>query len=141
MGELLQNTFVVRPTASRRWASGPDGLWWLASACGLVMDGNLDLGDEAPLRYLINTLNSVAYRDVAAAYLIEAARRPEVRNALYKPLGEGTRDEKIQLSRVLSASGDEASVPYLEKMSRDPDSEVAQEGLRSLRSLRARLKI
>ncbi len=130
-----------KPILEQSWKDEEKMLPRLASAFGLVMDGNLDLGDEAPLRYLINTLNSVAYRDVAAAYLIEAARRPEVRNALYKPLGEGTRDEKIQLSRVLSASGDEASVPYLEKMSRDPDSEVAQEGLRSLRSLRARLKI
>jgi len=60
---------------------------------------------------------------------------------LYKPLEQGTRDEKIQLSRILAASGDEASIPYLEKTSRDADSEVAGEGLRALRSLRARLKV
>ena len=113
----------------------------LAAAFGLVMDGDLGLTEEAPLRYLVNTLNSSAYKDVASAYLIEAARNPPVRNALYGPLDQGTRDEKIQLSRILAASGDEASVPYLEKMSRDQDSEVAQEGLRALRSLRARLKI
>jgi HEAT repeat protein len=123
------------------WKNEEKMLPRLASAFGLTMDGNLDLGDEAPFRYLINTLNSVAYRDVAAAYLIEAARRPEVQKTLYKLLEQGSRDEKIQLSRVLSASGDEGSVPYLEKMSRDNDGEVAQEGLRALRSLRARLKI
>jgi HEAT repeat protein len=113
----------------------------LAAAFGLVMEGNLGLTDDAPLRYLINTLNSSAYKEVASAYLIEAARRQPVRSALYQPLAQGTRDEKIQLSRILSASGDEGSIPYLENVSRDQDSEVAQEGLRALRSLRARLKV
>ena len=113
----------------------------LAASFALTMAGNLDLGEDAPLRYLINTLNSSAYREVSQAYLIEAARKSEVRNALYKPLEQGSRDEKIHLSRVLAISGDGASVPYLEKVSRDADNEVAQEGLRALRSLRARLKI
>ena len=31
------------------------------------------------------------------------------------------------------------SVPYLETLSMDPDKDVAQEGIRSLRTLRARL--
>jgi HEAT repeat protein len=123
------------------WKSEDKMLPRLAAAFGLTMEGNLDLGEDAPFRYLINTLNSVAYREVAVAYLIEAGRRPDVRKALYRPLEQGTRDEKIQLSRVLSASGDEGSVSYLEKMSRDADGDVAQEGLRALRSLRARLRI
>jgi hypothetical protein len=113
----------------------------LASAFGLVLDGDLALDEDAPLRYLINTLNSSANKDVAVAYLVEAARQPKVRSALYGPIGQGTREEKIQLSRVLAVSGDESSVPYLEKMSRDQDNDVAQEGLRALRSLRARLKV
>jgi HEAT repeat protein len=125
----------------KTWQEEEKMLPRLASAFSLVMEGNLSLADDAPLRYLLNTLNSAAYRDVASAYLIEAARRPAVRNALYKPLEQGTRDEKVQLSRILSASGDEASIPYLEKISHDQDSEVAQEGLRALRSLRARLKV
>ena len=64
-----------------------------------------------------------------------------VLDALYMPLEQGTRDEKIYLSRVLAASGVQASVPYLEKVSRDNDAEVAKEGLRAMRSLRARLGI
>jgi hypothetical protein len=113
----------------------------LAAAFALVNEGDLSLTDEAPLRYLINTLNSAAYKDVASAYLVESARNANVRNALYAPMEQGTRDEKIGLSRVFAASGDGASIPYLEKLSRDQDSEVAQEGLRALRSLRARLKV
>jgi HEAT repeat protein len=128
-----------RPLLDRVWHEDEKMLPRLASAFGLTMNGDLDLGETAPFRYLINTLNSSAYREVAQSYLTEAARRNEVRNALYQPLEQGTRDEKIQLSRILAASGDAASIPYLEKTSRDADSEVAQEGLRALRSLRARL--
>jgi HEAT repeat protein len=130
-----------KPVLDKAWKEEEKMLPRLASAFGLVLEGNLDLGDDAPLRYLINTLNSAAYRDVASGYLIEAARRSAIRNTLYKPLEQGTRDEKIQLSRILSVSGDEASIPFLEKVSRDNDGEVAQEGLRALRSLRARLKV
>ena len=130
-----------REAIERTWHDEEKMLPRLAAAFSLTVMGNLELGDEAPFRYLINTLNSAAYREVAQAYLIEAARKNEVLNALYKPLEQGTRDEKIQLSRILAVSGDAASIPYLEKTSRDADTEVAQEGLRALRSLRARLKV
>jgi hypothetical protein len=40
---------------------------------------------------------------------------------------------------MLARSGDRDSVPYLETLSLDPDPEVQQEGIRSLRTLRARL--
>jgi HEAT repeat protein len=123
------------------WKSEEKMVPRLGAAFGLVLDGDLGLGEDAPLRYLINTLNSASYKDYAVAYLIEAARKPSVRSALYQPIEQGTRDEKIQLAKILSASGDEQSIPYLEKVSRDPDADVAQEGLRALRSLRARLKV
>jgi hypothetical protein len=71
--------------------------------------------------------------------LVEAARVPEVRSLLYKPLQSGTRDEKIYLARVLAASGDADALPYLQQVSQDPDSQVAAEGLKALRELRARL--
>ncbi|MEP6717369.1 MAG: HEAT repeat domain-containing protein [Terriglobia bacterium] len=129
------------PVLEKIWKEEEKMLPRLAAAFGLVEEGNLSLADDAPFRYLINTLNSAAYHDVAVAYLTEAARKLNVRDALYKPLDQGSRDEKIQLSRILAASGDETSVLWLEKISRDTDSEVAQEGLRAVRSLRARLKV
>ena len=113
----------------------------LAAAFAMVLEGKLDLSEDSPLRYLINTLNQIAWRDTAYAYLTEGARRQPVREALYAPLDQGTRDEKIYLSRVLGMSGDQSSIPPLEKLSRDTDNEVAQEGLRALRSLRARLGV
>ncbi len=111
----------------------------LSAAFAMVSLGNLDVGEFSPLRYLVNTLNVRAYRGVAIAFLTELAREPKVRQAIYPLLTTATKDEKIQLSIMLARSGDRDSVPYLEKLSVDPDPGVQQEGIRSLRTLRARL--
>jgi HEAT repeat protein len=110
----------------------------LALAFAQVTLGKLEISDFSPLQYLINTLNSASYRDVAVAYLVEAAREDTVRKALYPTLENGTRDEKISLARVLGRSGDQASIPHLQKVSNDTDSEIAQEGLRAIRNLQAK---
>jgi HEAT repeat protein len=128
-----------RAALEKTWKDEEKMLPRLGAAFGLVLDGDLNLAEDAPLRYLINTLNSASYKDFAVAYLTEAARKPDVRHALYQPIEQGTREEKIQLARILALSGDASSVQYLEKVSRDPDAEVAQEGLRALRALKARL--
>lgn len=111
----------------------------LAEAFALSSLGNLDTSELAPFRYLISTLNSKANKNIASAYLIELARDPNVRRAIYSVLPTTVREEKIGLSTVLAVSGDKDSVPALETLSMDPDPEVAQEGIRSLRTLRARL--
>ena len=111
----------------------------LAQAFALVALGQHELSEFSPLQLLINTLNSSAYHGVAFAYLVEVSRDPAVRALLYQSLANATKDEKIQLAGVLARSGDQESVPYLEKLSHDPDDQVAQEGLRALRALRARL--
>jgi HEAT repeat protein len=129
------------PTLEKSWNAEDKMSPRLAAAFGLLMDGDLNLADDAPFRYLINTLNSAAYHDVAYAYLVEAARQKPVLQALYTQIDPGTKEEKIYLSRVLSVSGDQSSVPYLDKVSRDNDQDVSKEGLRALRSLRARLGI
>jgi HEAT repeat protein len=111
----------------------------LAVVFGLVSMGNLDTSDLAPFRYLINTLNAKAYKQAASVYLIELARDGQVRRTIYTLLPTLAKEEKIGLSGVLAASGDKDSVQMLETLSMDSDPEVAQEGIRSLRTLRARL--
>lgn len=111
----------------------------LADAFALVSLGNLDTGEFSPLRYLFNSLNLRSYRGVASAYLTEIARELKVRQAIYPMLTSATKDEKIQMSIVLARSGDRDTIPYLETLSTDSDNDVAQEGVRSLRTLRARL--
>ena len=111
----------------------------LSLAFGVVSLGNRQLTEFSALQYLINTLNSKAYRDVAIAFLTELARDMELRQAIYPVLTHATRDEKTGLSIVLARSGDRDTEPYLEALLMDPDTEVMQEGTRSLRNLRARL--
>lgn len=111
----------------------------LAQAFAAVSTGNTQISEFSPLQYLINTLNSKSYRGVAEPYLIELARRPEIRTSLYGAIPNGTRDEKIGLAWILARSGDKDSVPHLEKLVSDGDSEVAQEGLRAMKTLKARI--
>ena len=129
------------PALEQLWKDEEKMLPRLGSAFALVMREGFDTGEASPLRYLVNTLNSAAYREVAYSYLAEAARRTAVLRALHETMGQGTKDEKIYLARVLAASGDQTSIPYLDKVSRDTDQEVAKEGLRALRSLKARLGV
>lgn len=113
----------------------------LSVAFALVDLGKRSMGEFDPLRYLVNDLNSTAYRGVSKAYLTELARDPEVRQALYPAIKEpgATKDEKTGLAQVLAASGGEDAVAPLEALSQDPDGDVSQEGLRAVKNLRARL--
>ena len=111
----------------------------LSLAFALVMSGRTEISEFSPLQYLINNLNSSAYKGTAEPFLIELARNQAVRTALYPAIAGGTRDEKIGLAHVLAASGDSASLPYLQKLSQDTDSDVASEGVRAMRNLQARL--
>jgi HEAT repeat protein len=111
----------------------------LSLAFAQVMLGRKDLSEFSPLQFLINNLNSAAYNGEALPFLVELARDEGVRRALYGPLSTGTKDEKIGLARVLASSGDAESVAPLQKLSGDSDAAVAQEGLRALRTLQARL--
>jgi hypothetical protein len=111
----------------------------LSLAFALVMLGKNELSEFSPLQFLINNLNSASYNGVAYPFLVELARDAAVRQALYAPLTTGTKDEKIGLARVLARSGDSGSVAPLEKLSKDPDPAVAQEGLKALRTLQSRM--
>ena len=111
----------------------------LALAFALVMDGNLSMSEDSPLRFLVYSLNNHNYRANATVYLTEAGRNPEVQRVLHAALDDASRDEKTGLAKVIAETGDKNSLPALEKLSHDSDSAVAEEGLRQLRNLRARL--
>jgi len=127
------------PMLEQAWNDEPKALPRLSLAFAQVMLGQTGLSEFSPLRYLINNLNSAAYTGVALPFLTELARDPAIRQALYAPAGSGTRDEKIGLARVLAASGDRSSLDVLQRLSKDTDPQVAQEGLRALRSLQSRM--
>ncbi|MGA2770977.1 MAG: HEAT repeat domain-containing protein [Bryobacteraceae bacterium] len=110
----------------------------LSLAFAQVMLGKAEIAEFSPLQYLIDELNSAAYKGEAFPFLVELARDGQVRQALYGPLEAGTKDEKIGLAGVLARSGDQQSIPHLQKLANDKDADVAQEGLRALRALQAR---
>lgn len=112
----------------------------LSQAFALVMLGKREISEFSPLQYLINTLNSRSYRDVATPFLTELARDPELRQVLQAQVTKATKDEKIRLASIFAASGDRDSVAVLEAMQKDPDAEVSQEAARALKNLQARLK-
>jgi HEAT repeat protein len=113
----------------------------LSVAFALVSLGKRDMGELDPLRYLVNSLNSAAYRGVSRAYLTELAREAEVRKALYPILQEptATKEEKSGLAQVFAVSGDRESIAPLEALSKDARPEVSDEALRALKNLKARL--
>jgi len=127
------------PMLEKAWQDEGKATPRLSLAFAQVMLGKTELSEYSPLRYLINNLNSAAYKGEALPFLLELARDGQVRQALAGVAPSGTRDEKIGLARVLAVSGDKDSVPVLQKLSNDTDAEVAKEGLRALRSLQARL--
>jgi HEAT repeat protein len=104
-----------------------------------VMLGKTEISEFSPLQVLINSLNSVAWRGVGYGFLVELARDPALQPPLYHALEIGTKDEKMYLARVFARSGGKDAVPYLDKLSHDSDVQVAEEGLRALRTLKARI--
>jgi HEAT repeat protein len=111
----------------------------LSSAFALVSLGELNMDRYGPLQYLINGLDQRSWRGVASAFLIELTRQQTIRQSMYPLLGAATKDEKIQMSIILARSGERDSLPALQTLSMDADPDVAAEGIRSLRTLRARL--
>jgi len=126
------------PALEKAWQDEGKTSPRLSLAFAQAMLGKIELSEFSPLQFLINNLNSAAYNGVAAPFLMELARDDQVRKQLYGPLQNGTKDEKIGLARVLARSGGKDTIPALQKLSNDADAEVAQEGLRALRSVQAR---
>ena len=111
----------------------------LSMAFALVMLGRHELSEFSPLQYLVSQLNSSAWHGVAEGFLIEVSRDAAVRTSLYPVLSSGTKTEKIRLAHVLARSGDAQTLRELEVLTKDPDPELAKEGVDALRTLRARL--
>jgi HEAT repeat protein len=111
----------------------------LSDAFALVLLGKTATGGLNPLQFLIDSLNSASWRGVARAFLVEVSRDASVRRSLEQALRNGNKGEKIELAQILAISGDKGTVVFLDELSRDSDTEVAQAGLNAARSLKARL--
>lgn len=125
------------PMLEKAWQEEKKTTARLSLAFAQVMLGKTEVSEFSPLTFLINNLNSAAYKGEAFPFLVELARNPAVRQALYTPLQNGTKAEKVGISGVLARSGDQGSIAELQKLTNDPDTEVAKEALRAVRVLQA----
>jgi HEAT repeat protein len=110
----------------------------LAAAFALVDEGKVDSSEFSPLAYLVENLDVKGRSGVAQAYLGELAKRDDVRKALFPLVAQATRDQKIALCGVFSASQNDDVIPVLNTLSKDIDPAVSMAAARGLRILQAR---
>lgn len=111
----------------------------LGAGFALVKLGEIEEGEFSPLTTLFNSLNSALYAEYGQAYLGELCRQPAVREVLRKKVAGATKAEKVGLAKILATEGGKDDVAILDALSNDKEKEVAQEGIKAARTLRARL--
>jgi len=96
------------------------------------------LGKQDYLSQLVSELSSKTRGEVVQAYLIELARTPGFLLRLYPYLQSQDAGVRARLCTVLMYAGDATSLEALDRLSHDPNGEVASESLRAKRAIRAR---
>ncbi len=128
-------------------AADPQSLGELEKAVSVEKDAEVKLamefaitalGKQDYLSSLVSELGSKTRGDVGRAYLTELARDPAFLPRLYPYLQNQGADVRKRLCTVLMYSGDQSSLEPLDRLSHDPDSDVAAQALRAKRAIRAR---
>jgi HEAT repeat protein len=109
-----------------------------AAAFALVDEGKVEASEFSPLAYLLENLDVKGRSTLAQTYLSELVKRDEVRKALFPLIPQATRDQKIALCAVLSASQNDDVIPVLNTLTKDIDPEVSLAAARGLRIVQAR---
>ena len=120
----LEKTLAVEKDADTR----------LAIYFALTALGKLD-----HLNDLVDGLSSRTRGDVAQTYLVELARAPGFLAKLYPNLQNPNAAVRKRLCIVLMYSGDQSTLDQLDRLSHDPDGDVAAQALQAKEGLRARL--
>ena len=130
-------------------AGDPKALPDLEKAYGVEKDADVKLALEFAmsalgkfdyLSDLVNELSSRTHADVAQPYLIELARTPGFLPKLYPYLQSPNANVRKRLCTVLMFGGDQTSLSQLDRLSHDPDSDVAAQAVQAKSGLRARLE-
>jgi HEAT repeat protein len=110
----------------------------LAAAFALVDEGKVDASEFSPLAYLVESLDVKGRSNIAQAYLSELVKRDEARRALFPLVAQATRDQKIALCGIFSASQNDDVIPVLNNLTKDIDPGVSLAAARGLRIVQAR---
>jgi HEAT repeat protein len=130
-------------------AADPQSLGELEKAVSVEKDAEVKLaiefaitalGKQDYLSSLVSELGSKTRGDVARAYLTELARDPAFLPRLYPYLQSQDAGVRKRLCTILMYSGDQSSLEPLDRVSHDPDSDVAAQALRAKRAIRVRLE-
>ena len=97
------------------------------------------LGKEDFLSTIVTDLGSRLRGDSAQAYLIELSRDKAFLARLYPYTSSTDATVRRRLCTVLMYSGDQTSLEQLERLSHDPNGEVASAALRAARAIRVRV--
>lgn len=97
------------------------------------------LGKMDYLSAVVTDLGVRTRADVAQPYLIELSRNPQFLASLYPYLQSQDANVRRRLCVVLMYSGDQSSLDQLDRLSHDPDGDVAAEAIRAKEAIRARL--
>lgn len=97
------------------------------------------LGKDDALSSVVTELGSKVHGDVARVYLTELARNPVFLAKLYPFLVSPDSGIRRRLCVVLMYSGDQSSLPQLDRLAHDPDGDVAGTALKAKRAIRARM--
>jgi len=129
-------------------AGDPQSLSELEKAVAVEKDATVKLAIEfaftalGKLDYvsaMVNDLGTKMRGDTARAYLTELARDPVFLPKLYPYLQSPDAGVRKRLCLVLMYSGDKTSLDPLDRLSHDPDGDVAAQALRAKQAIRARL--
>jgi HEAT repeat protein len=112
-----------------------DGDVKLALEYAITALGKLDY-----LSNIVNELSSRTRSEVAQPYLIELARTPGFLPKLYPYLQSPNAGVRKGLCTVFMFGGDQSSLEQLDRLSHDPNGDVAAEALRAKSAIRARLE-
>jgi HEAT repeat protein len=96
------------------------------------------MGRKDDLGILVNEVGSKLRGQVAQAYLRELTREPHSPSLLYPYLNHSDAAVRKGLCSVLMFTGDQTSLPELERLSRNSNKDIAAEALRAQRAIRAR---
>jgi HEAT repeat protein len=109
-----------------------------AAAFALVNEGNVATTEFSPLAYLVEGLNSHARANFASAYLKELMQHEDVRKSLANTSDGATRAQRLALCWIFAASDSDDVLPALNKLTNDPDGEVATAAKRAVHIVQTR---
>jgi HEAT repeat protein len=142
---------TVRQAAAEELAraADPQSLGELEKAVSVEKDAEVRLaiefaitalGKQDYLSAMVSDLSSRTRGDTARAYLTELAWKPGFLPKLYPYLQSQDSDVRKRLCDVLMYAGDQTSQEPLDRLSHDPDADVAAQAIRAKSAIRARLR-